>query len=261
MSAAWHLLKPNHYLSTHARLVKEWQNQDVVAFAQLIDFTHIVETRRRLADEGRFKPTYTAYILDAIAKTLRHHPKMNRIVHRGLTGYRWVQLENVDIAVAVEATDKGDADIAYATIIRNADERGVEDLTHELHRASTASSDDPQLNRLRRLPAAITGALARGTGLHPKLWARFRGGSCALTSPAKYGVENVLVKSCWPVQFAFGNVKQRAMVIGGECVPRHSAMLSMSWHRELTTGAVAARFFEDIVQRLQSGIAGTGCIR
>jgi hypothetical protein len=29
----------------------------------------------------------------------------------------------------------------------------------------------------------------------------------------------------------------------------------MSWHRELTTGAVAARFFEDIVQRLQRGLA------
>lgn len=254
MSTTWHLLKPNHYLSTQARLIKEWQNQDVVAFSQLIDLTHVMETRRSMSEEGRVKPTYTACIVDAIAKSLRNHPKMNRIVYRGLAGYQWVQFDDVDIAVAVEASE-GDVDIAYATIVRNADERGVEDLTQLLHRASTASSDDPQLNRLRRLPAAITGALARGTGLHPKLWARFRGGSCALTSPAKYGVESVLVKSCWPVQFAFGNVKQRPMVVAGECVPRDSAMLSMSWHRELTTGAVAARFFEDIVQRLQSGAA------
>jgi pyruvate/2-oxoglutarate dehydrogenase complex dihydrolipoamide acyltransferase (E2) component len=254
MSSAWHLLKPNHYLSTHARLIKEWQNQDVVAFSQLIDFTRIVEARLLRATEGRRKPTYTACVLDAIAKTLRHHPKMNRIVYRGLTGYQWAQFENIDIAVAAEATE-GDTDIAFATIVRNADERGVDALAELLHRVSTAPSDDPQLNRLRRLPAAITGALARGTGLHPKLWVRFRGGSCALTSPAKYGIENVLVKSCWPIQFAFGNVKQRPMVVNGECLPRHSAMLSMSWHRELTTGAVAARFFEDIVQRLQSGIA------
>jgi hypothetical protein len=45
------------------------------------------------------------------------------------------------------------------------------------------------------------------------------------------------------------------MVADGECLPRHSAMLSMSWHPELTTGAVAARFFEGIVQRLQRGLA------
>jgi pyruvate/2-oxoglutarate dehydrogenase complex dihydrolipoamide acyltransferase (E2) component len=254
MSSAWHLLKPNHYLSTHARLIKEWQNQDVVAFSQLVDFTSIVEARIRRVTEGRVKPTYTAYILEAIAKALRANPKMNRIVYRGLTGYRWAQFETVDTAVAVEATD-GDVDIAYATIIRKADEQGVDALAEALRRVSTAPADDPQLRRLRRLPAAITGALARGTGLHPKLWARFRGGSCALTSPAKYGIENVLVKSCWPIQFAFGNVKQRAMVVDGQCLPRHSAMLSMSWHRELTTGAVAARFFEDIVQRLQRGLA------
>ncbi len=105
MSSAWHLLKPNHYLSTHARLIKEWQNQDVVAFSQLIDFTRIVEARLLRAAEGRRKPTYTACVLDAIAKTLRDHPKMNRIVYRSLTGYQWAQFENIDIAVAVEAID------------------------------------------------------------------------------------------------------------------------------------------------------------
>lgn len=254
MSSAWHLLKPNHYLSTQARLIKEWQNQDVVAFSQLVDFTGIVNGRLLRASEGRPKPTYTACVLDAIAKTLRDHPKMNRIVYRGLTGYQWAQFENIDIAIAVEAVD-GDTDIAFATIIRNADDCGVDVLAELLHRASSAPADDPQLNRLRRLPPAVAGALARGTGLHPRLWARFRGGSCALTSPAKYGIENVLVKSCWPVQFTFGNVKQRPMVVDGECVARYSAMLSMSWHRELTTGAVAARFFEDIILRLQAGIA------
>jgi pyruvate/2-oxoglutarate dehydrogenase complex dihydrolipoamide acyltransferase (E2) component len=251
MSSAYHLLKPNHYLSTQVRLIKEWQNQDVVAFSQLIDFTQVLNSRQRREREGKVKPTYTAFILDAIAKSLREHPKMNRIVYHGLTGYQWAEFDDIDVAVAVEASE-GDVDIAYATIIRNANEQGVDKLAESLHRIATTSSDDPQLNRLQRLPAAITGALARGTGLHPKLWARFRGGSCALTSPAKYGIENVIVKSCWPVQFAFGNVRERPMVVNGQCLPRFSAMLSMSWHRELTTGAVAARFFEEIVQRLQN---------
>jgi pyruvate/2-oxoglutarate dehydrogenase complex dihydrolipoamide acyltransferase (E2) component len=250
MSSAYRLLESNHYLSTHVRLVREWQSQDTVAFSQLVDFTRIVEARRSRAREGKSKPTYTAFVLDAIAKSLREHPKMNRIVYRGLKGYHWAEFEDVDVAVAVEAMD-GEIDIAYATVVRKADEIGVEGLTETLRKASARAFDDPQLNRLRRLPPAITGALARGTGLHPKLWARFRGGSCALTSPAKYGIEGVIVKSCWPVQFAFGNVKERPMVVNGQCLPRFSSMLSLSWHRELTTGAVAARFFEDAVQRLQ----------
>jgi len=47
------------------------------------------------------------------------------------------------------------------------------------------------------------------------------------------------------------------MVVDGQCVARRSAVLSMSWHRELTTGAVAARFFEQIVVQLQQPIAGS----
>jgi pyruvate/2-oxoglutarate dehydrogenase complex dihydrolipoamide acyltransferase (E2) component len=255
MSSAYHLLEPNHYLNTHVRLVKEWQNQDVVAYSQLVDFTEIVNARRSRQTEGRLKPTYTAFVLDAIAKALRQHPKMNRIVYRGFAGYQWAEFEDVDVAVAVEAVDS-DVDIAFATIIRKANEIGVDGLTETLQRASSRAFDDPQLNRLRKLPSAITGVLARGTGLHPKLWSRFRGGSCALTSPAKYGLESVIVKSCWPVQFAFGNVKERPMVVRGECLPRFSAIVSMSWHRELTTGAVAARFFEEVVRRLQGSFSG-----
>ena len=47
------------------------------------------------------------------------------------------------------------------------------------------------------------------------------------------------------------------MVVDGHCVARRSAVLSMSWHRELTTGAVAARFFEQIVVQLNRPITGT----
>ena len=74
-----------------------------------------------------------------------------------------------------------------------------------------------------------------------------------MTSPAEYGTEGVYVESCWPVQSAFGKVKEYPMVVDGSCVARKAAMLSMSWHRELTTGAVAARFFERIIQKLQHG--------
>src|SRR5437764_4698866 len=121
-----------------------------------------------------------------------------------------------------------------------------------LRRLSGSPFDDPQIKRLKRFPARIAAMLARATRLHPKSWVEFRGGSCGFTSPAKYGAEGVIVKSAWPLQFALGNVRERPMVVNGQCVPRLSAMISMSWHRELTTGAVAARVFEQVVQQLQS---------
>jgi len=249
----YRILRRNHYLSTLVGLVKEWRDQDVVAFSQLVDFTAVERVRARRQSEGRLKPSYTAFVMASIARALKDHPKLNRFVYRSLTGYRWVQFEHIDMAVGVEVIE-GDLDIAYASVIRNVDELGLGGIAEALSQLASAPADDLQLKRLKRFPAALVAVLARVTRLHPKLWVRFRGGSCAITSPAKYGVESVLVKTCWPVQFAFGKVKARPMVVDDRCVPRESAVLSMSWHRELTTGAVAARFFEQVVQQLEAGI-------
>ncbi|HEV8412625.1 MAG TPA: 2-oxo acid dehydrogenase subunit E2 [Bryobacteraceae bacterium] len=250
---AYRFLERNHYLSTQAGLVKEWRDQDVVAFSQLVDFTGVERVRDARQSEGRPKPSYTACIIASIVRALKDHPKLNRLVYRGLSGYRWVQFEQIDIAVGTEVTE-GDLDLAYASIIRNVDQLGVDGIANALVQVASAPSESPQLKRLKRFPAAVVSVLARGTGMHPKLWVQFRGGSCAITSPAKYGVENILVKSCWPLQFAFGKVKARPMVVDDRCIPRQSAMLSLSWHRELTTGAVAARFFEQVVRQLEESI-------
>ncbi|HEY2016575.1 MAG TPA: 2-oxo acid dehydrogenase subunit E2 [Bryobacteraceae bacterium] len=252
MIGSYKMLESNHYLSTQIGLVKEWRVKDAVGFSQLVDFTAVEMARDRRKAEGALRPTYTAFIIDSIARALRDHPKVNRIVYRGFGRYHWAQFQQIDIAVAVELVED-DLDIAYASIIRHADKLGIDGITKALTLLAKAPGEDLQLKRLRRFPPALMSVLARATRLHPELWVRFRGGSCGITSPAKYGVENVLVKSCWPVQFAFGRVKLRPMVVDGCCVPRQSAMLSMSWHRELTTGAVAARFFAQIIQQLESG--------
>jgi len=250
MAESYWLHEPNHYLSTQVGLVKEWRKQDAVAFSQLVDFTAVEEARTRRQAEGRLKPSYTTYVIDSIARALKDHPKLNRIVYRGPFGYRWAEFTQIDMAVAVEVVE-GDLDLAYATILRNVDKLGLDAISKTLAQVGAAPIEDLQLQRLRRFPPFLTAMLARVTGMHPKLWTRFRGGCCAFTSPAKYGIESVIVKSCWPLQFAFGRVRERPMVVEGQCVPRTSAMLSLSWHRELTTGAVVARFFEQVVQQLQ----------
>jgi pyruvate/2-oxoglutarate dehydrogenase complex dihydrolipoamide acyltransferase (E2) component len=250
------VLDKNHYLSTQVGLVKEWRAQDVVSFSQLVDFTSIEQERSRRSAAGLARPSYTAFIVHSIAKALLDHPKMNRIVYRSLTGYRWAQFDRVDIAVAVEVVQNG-VDMAYASIIRNAGQMDIEGIHAALVQLAAAPADDKQLKRLQRMPAGLTAFLARATGRHPKLWVRFRGGACALTSPAKYGGEAVTVKSCWPLQFAFGQVAERPMVVEGACVARRSAYLALSWHRELTTGAVAARFFAQVIQQLQTCPAGS----
>jgi hypothetical protein len=253
MNRAYRLLKPNHFLSTHIRLVREWNTQDVVTFSQLVDFTDVERVREGAKSRNLMTPSYTAFVIDAIAQALRHHPKVNRMIYRSLAGYRWAQFERVDIAVAVEVVEDG-LDVAYLRILRDADQLGLKGIGDELLKISKAPAEQREIQRLRMLPAPVVAFLARCTRLHPKLWVSFRGGCCAVTSPAKYGVENVAVKTSWPLQFAFGQVQDRAMVVGGVCVPRRSAFVSMSWHRELTTGAVATRFFQEVVRNLEQRV-------
>ena len=97
MSDSYRFLARNRYLSTHKGLVNEWRAQDVVAFSQLVDFTEVELERSRREAAGLLKPSYTAFVVDSIARALRDHPKVNRIVYRGLGGYRWVQFEQVDM--------------------------------------------------------------------------------------------------------------------------------------------------------------------
>jgi pyruvate/2-oxoglutarate dehydrogenase complex dihydrolipoamide acyltransferase (E2) component len=243
------MLDRNHYLSTQVGLVREWSTQDVVIFSQLVDFTAVEAARNSQKSQGLTAPSYTAFVVDAIALALREHPKLNRIIYRGPMGYRWVQLEHIDIGVAVEVVED-DLDIAYVSIVRDADRLGLEGIAEAMGQLASRPGNDLQLKRLRRFPPTLAALLARCTGLHPKLWVRFRGGSCAVTSPGKYGVESISAKTSWPVTFTFGKVTERPMVVDGLCLPRRSVVLSMAWHRELTTGAVAVRFFDDIVQRL-----------
>src|ERR1700722_5478852 len=155
---SYKVLDKNHYLSAQVGLVKEWRAQDVVPFPQLGDFTAIELERGRRNGAGLVRPSYTAFIAHSIAKALRDHPKMNRIVYHSLTGYRWAQFDRVDIAVAVEVVQNG-VDMAYASILRNAGELGLDGIHEALIKLATAPADDRQLKRLQRMPAGLTAFL------------------------------------------------------------------------------------------------------
>ena len=268
MKDSWSWLPPNGFLMGMNHLINEWRYQDVVVFEELVDASYIEADRQRCKELGQDRPSYTAYLVKSISDTLVRHPKMNRLLQRpwlGLGALRWVQLTTSDAAVAVEAEVDG-TDIAYARILRNCQDKSVGDIMGELRQVSSEAATTGQvpaeLGRLCRLidrmPAplswriSILMRLVRSTRRHPRTWVQHRGGAWAITSPAKYGVERLAARSAWPMQFAFGQVKPQVLPIDGEPQVRRSFALTLAWQRELTTGAVAARFFADVVRRLQT---------
>lgn len=236
-------------------LVGEVARTDVVAFTSLVDATAIAE-RRELAERMGPKPSYTAFVVQAISAALREHPAMNRLLlPRWPFRFRPIQLHDVDAVVAVERV-QGGKDSVYAGIIRDSDRKSVSEISGELHALSIRDeSEDERLNFfmriVRKLPSFLARFLIDLPTRGPGLWRKHRGGAFALTTVGKYGVDSINAKWPWPLTFTFGEVKKRALVVDGKVEARLSFHLTLAWRRELCNGAPAARFFRTIVRGLE----------
>ncbi|MCK6473823.1 MAG: 2-oxo acid dehydrogenase subunit E2 [Planctomycetes bacterium] len=253
--AGYRVLDRNPFFETMCEIVKDWETEDVVMFSNTVDLSRAVEQRKALRKAGRMPPTYTAYMVRAISLALRDHPKINRLVWRLPLRKRLVQLEDVHAAVAVERPGD-EVDMAFPTIVRDSDRRSSLEIAEALRKASaTDPENDPTWRKfrflLRHLPAWANRRLIGMPVMHPKLWMEHHGGSFLITSPAKYGVDRIFVKVAWPLAFSFGEVKERPVAVDGRVEARTTTDLTLSWQRRLTTGAVAAQFFNSICRRLR----------
>jgi len=236
-------------------LVGEVVRQDTVFFTSLVDAAALDNLRREQVLAGGTKASYTALVVRAISLALHRHSEMNRLVLGGLFRHRPVQLAGVDAVVAVERV-RGGEDTVFAGIVRASDLKSSGQISEELRRLSSEEeADDPRLALFMRLVRRAPGWLCRWlVGLPrfgPGLWIEHRGGAFALTTVGKYGVDSICAKWPWPLTFTYGEVKRRPVVAGDAVVARNSFHLSMGFDRRLCNGAPAARFFQEIVRRLE----------
>jgi pyruvate/2-oxoglutarate dehydrogenase complex dihydrolipoamide acyltransferase (E2) component len=243
-------------------LVREAIRQDTVFYTSLVDATALDELRRVFIVRGEGKPSYTALVIKAISLALADHPEMNRLVLGGLYRFRPVQLKTVDAVVAVERV-RGGENTVYAGIVRATDLKSSGGISEELRKLSSEEeAEDPRLALFLRLVRWAPGWLCRLlVGLPrygPKLWVEQRGGAFALTSVGKYGMDVNYAKWPWPLTFTMGEIKRRPVVAGDAVVARSSFHLSMGYDHRLANGGQAARFFHEIVQRLEAGNLGAG---
>ncbi len=256
MGTSFRTLPFDRWRSATDGLVGEVVRQDTVFFTSLVDATGLDHLRRAQVLAGGVKASYTALAIRAISLALREHPDMNRLVLGGLFRHRPVQLVGVDAVVAVERV-RGGEDAVYAGVVRASDRKSSGQISEELRRLASAEEDaDPRLAFFMRLVRRVPGWLCRWlVGLPrygPRLWIRHRGGAFALTTVGKYGVDSICAKWPWPLTFTYGEVKRRPVVAGDAVVPRNGFFLSMGFDRRLCNGAPAARFFHDIVRRLET---------
>jgi pyruvate/2-oxoglutarate dehydrogenase complex dihydrolipoamide acyltransferase (E2) component len=256
---AFQIEPKNKFFEATRRIVEyEMRPGNTVSFTAEVDLTEI-ERVRTLACGSR-KPSYTSFVVKAVALALKDFPYANRRVCRRvwppLVGPRLQRFLHQDVAVAIERDIPGAESTAFIDIIRDADRGELCEISERLH--ELAICDVTTNKQWREFSGVITGMpswlsslLIRLPCYSPGLWIKWRGGAVLISSPAKYGVDVVVGTWSHPLGVSFGLVKPRPVVRGGQVVACTTFVLTMNFDRRVMAGAQSARFFRRIVERLE----------
>lgn len=253
----FHFLPKNRFFEVVGGIMFENHGDNKVAMISEIDMSECISLRESIGSQTGQKPSYTAFVARAVAQTLKTHPYANRIPLEIPFFKRIIQLDEINITVAVERDTPGCEQATYAGTIARTDERNLSEITAELKRIANVEGEHGERWRLfntivTRFPGALARFILRFPRLWPSLWLQHRGGAVMISSPAKYGVDMLVGNWPWPIGFSFGLVKERPIVIDGTLAIRPTMMLIMSFDRRIMAGAPAARFFNAVAQALQN---------
>jgi hypothetical protein len=231
-----------------------------VTFVSEVDLTQIERVRLQA---GESRPSYTAFVAKAVAIALKEFPYANRrVTRRGpwpLARTCLQTFDRVDVTVAAERNMPGIEYCAFADVIRDCDRRSLDEINAWLRNLAACSVEDNRQWRefstlIQRLPRWLSTLLIRMPCFVPRMWEKYRGGAVLISSPAKYGVDEVTATWTWPLGISFGYVKSRPVACNGRVEIRPTFRLTLNFDRRVMAGAQAARFFARLVELLESGL-------
>ena len=241
----------NPFFNVSDGLNRENQGDSKVAMLTEIDMSSANRLRTFVEAQSGVRPTYTALVAKAISLAMRRHPHANRIAVGPRPWRRIINLQDVDISVAVERDLPGLEQAVFVGTIRQTDNKDLAAISNELRELANATPETNARWRtfkwiVEKLPARLALWVVSLPRWSAKLWIEHRGGAALISSPAKYGVDIMVGAWPWPLGFSFGLIKERPFVEDGQVVTRPTMMLTMSFDRRLMGGAPAARFFDTI---------------
>ena len=194
------------------------------------DVTGVVACRESRHDAFRqrhgFELTYTPFFAQAIAQSLRRHPRMNS----ELDGDTIIEKADINIGIAVAIEDG-----LLVPVVRRADQLTLSDLAAAVHDVSSRA----RTAKLR--PADLSGGTFTITnhGVFGGLWA----------TPIIHQPQAAII--------ATGSIKRRPVVRDDAIVIRSMIYLSLSYDHRVIDGAIAEQFLADLVLRLEAINADT----
>ncbi|MGB7218774.1 MAG: dihydrolipoamide acetyltransferase family protein, partial [Vicinamibacterales bacterium] len=222
-------------LSTVARLMAErttasWTTVPHFFVSRDVDATALVAARERLVPSIErshgVKPTITDFIVCAVGRALRKHPRMNASWMNG--GIRTNDAVNVGLAMAVEGG-------VVAPAVPHADTASVGEVASRRRDLAERA----RTNRLQ--PADLAGATFTVSNLGMYQVDAFT----AIIVQPQAGI------------LAVGAIVDRAVAVNGQVAVRPVMTLTLSSDHRVVDGARAAAFLSDVVETLRGDTAWT----
>lgn len=199
--------------------------------------------------------TLTAFIVASVARAAAAHPHVH--AYRNWRG-QLITHRHVDVTTIVEiSTPQGPFGLPH--VLRDADVRGVPDLTAELHqvkRDPSASRSGSWLERAAPVATRVPGAIpAMYAAMARSVAIRQRIGTVAVTSVGMFaggGGFGITPMTLMTLEVVVGGMSRRPWVTDGHIEIRDVLDLTIAIDHNIADGAPATRFCADLRQLIET---------
>jgi pyruvate/2-oxoglutarate dehydrogenase complex dihydrolipoamide acyltransferase (E2) component len=200
----------------------------------------------------------TAFVVASVARAAAAHPDVH--AYRNWRG-QLVTHHHVDVTTMIEiSTPQGL--FALPHVLRDADVRGVPDLTAELHRVKhepASSSSGKWLERAAPVGTHIPGTVqAMYAVMARSVAVRQRIGTVAVTAVGMFaggGGLGLTPMTIMTLEVVIGGMTQRPRVVDGQIEVRDVLDLTMAIDHNVVDGAPATRFAAELRELIESAAA------
>lgn len=247
---------PDPFFRANAAIVEgELNFSTTVTMINEVNLSKIEEFRKNQKQQSRF--SYTVFLAKAISIALMEFPEVNKRFYKpfGLLPRIFQKFTNVDIGVASELKDPQLEHVAYIGVLPNVEKKSLEEIQSWLLDFRDTKSVEQWKTFsgiIKGFPYFISKLLIRIPIFFPSLWAKYRGGVCIISSPAKYGVDSIVASWSSPIGVSFGFAKERAVVRNSQIIIAPTFNLTVNFDRRIISGAQGARFVKRVTEILEN---------
>lgn len=199
------------------------------------------------------KLSFTAYVVACLAQTIKQHPQLNSFIK----GRKLIILDDVTVSVLIEREISGER-VPEPIGIEKAQEKTYHQIHQEIREA--AAKQGNKLGDLsgkgwfRLIPGFLLRTFIRIADKNIYMAKKY--GKVAVTAVGMFSKEAVwfIPHGSATVLLTIGSISQRTVESEGQFVTCEHLCITVSFDHNIVDGAPAARFINDLIATIKSGI-------